>query len=429
MSQRLTKRLLETVTPPRKGRLYLFDTELPGFGAVITETGTITFVARYRVLGAGRSGFSKRLTLGRYPTITVDSARAAARTALANVAHGKDPALERADAKDAMRMRELGTAWLEDGEARWKDRTHAEWKRLWTKSLEPAIGNRIVTSITTKDVATIHHKHRAKRTVANRLRDALVSLFSYAESQGITPKRSNPAIDVKRFKERQVERFLTPEETVRLADALTAAATIGIPPAPTKRKAYKTGATSKHTTKAKLAGIYPRANPVAIAAIRFLLLTGWRKNEALKLTWRDVDQARGVAVLPNTKTGKSARHLGAHAIALLASLPRAKGSLYVFPGKDPKRPILEINRVWFAVRHAAELDDVRLHDLRHSFASTLASSGASLLLIGKLLGHKSVRSTERYSHLLDDPVRETANAATATIAALLAPKLVLVKEG
>ena len=144
------------------------------------------------------------------------------------------------------------------------------------------------------------------------------------------------------------------------------------------------------------------ANPYAVAALRFLIFSGWREQEALTLRWSDVDLASGQVMLTNTKTGKSARILSAPLRELLASLPREAESPYVFPGRDPKRPLRETQRLWYAARSAAELDDVRLHDLRHSVASFAGGRGYSLFLIGKLLGHRDQRSTAKYAHLADD---------------------------
>jgi integrase len=156
-----------------------------------------------------------------------------------------------------------------------------------------------------------------------------------------------------------------------------------------------------------------------VAAIRFLLLTGWREREALNLKWSEIDVARGVATLPSTKTGRSVRVIGAPARLLLSELPRVDGSPFVFPGRIVGGPLVEINRVWYAVRHAAKLEDVRLHDLRHSFASVSASSGGSLLIIGKLLGHRETATTAKYAHLFDDPMAAAADSASGLLAAWL----------
>jgi integrase len=252
---------------------------------------------------------------------------------------------------------------------------------------------------------------------ANRALSLVGSFFSFAEHQGARPRHTNPAKGIEPYRERSRERFLTPVETRRLGEALVTAETVGLPPAPERRRKPVTGPTAKHRTKS--AGTPKVANIFAVAAIRFLLLTGFREKEALGLRWTEVDLARKVAVLPDTKTGKSVRRLGAAAVLLLESLPRVKKSPYVFPGAKTGKPLVEINRVWYAVRHAAALDDVRLHDLRHSFASAVASAGGSLLMIRNLLGHKDATTTAKYAHLLEDPVQATADATAGELAGLL----------
>jgi integrase len=256
----------------------------------------------------------------------------------------------------------------------------------------------------------------------------LGSFFTYAENQGVRSRGTNPAHDVKPFPEASRERFLKPDEVARLGDALREAEKTGLPiPESLKKKGRGISAKRRAKLTGKKRGPYARkttpklqpANPFAVAAIRFLLLTGWREREALTLRWSDLDLDRGLATLPHTKTGKSQRIFGGPARQLLADLPRVKGSPFVFPGKDAESPLVEISRVWYAARAAAGLEDVRLHDLRHSFASVTASGGGSLLLIGKLLGHKNSATTARYAHLLDDPVRAAADTASESLAGWL----------
>jgi len=161
------------------------------------------------------------------------------------------------------------------------------------------------------------------------------------------------------------------------------------------------------------------ANPVAVAALRFLIFTGWRESEALTLKWSDVNLTTGNAMLGDTKTGKSARSITAPALEVLASQPHVTGSPYVFPGRDPMRPLREIQRLWYAARWNAKLEGVRLHDLRHSVASFAGGRGYSLFVIGKLLGHKTARSTERYAHLADDARKIAADDVGETIHAAM----------
>jgi integrase len=166
------------------------------------------------------------------------------------------------------------------------------------------------------------------------------------------------------------------------------------------------------------AGVQP-ANPVTVSALRFLMLTGWREKEALTLRWDAVDFSRGVVTLENTKAGRSTRPIPAPALALLAEQSRIEGSPYVFPGRLQGKPLQEIQRIWYAVRTAAGLEGVRLHDLRHSVASIAAAQGHSLYMIGKLLGHKDQRSTARYAHLAEDARKAMADSVGNEIVSAL----------
>jgi integrase len=226
----------------------------------------------------------------------------------------------------------------------------------------------------------------------------------------------NPAARFAGYREAVRERFLTVEEMGRLGNALRLAETVGLPPAPIHAK--KPSKKRKRNSGMFTSQLVP-ANPVAVSVIRFLALSGWRKNEALNLRWREVNLATGVVMLVDTKTGKSIRTLGGAALAIIAAQPRIEGSDYVFPGRDPKRPLRELQRLWYATRHAAKLTDVRLHDLRHSVASVAGGHGYSLPLIGKLLGHKTTRSTERYSHHYPDASKVVADTVSEAISAAL----------
>jgi integrase len=179
---------------------------------------------------------------------------------------------------------------------------------------------------------------------------------------------------VQRFRDGKQERFLSPAELERLGKTLSAAEAEG-------------------------------KNPVAIAAIRLLVLTGCRKSELLNLKWSHVDQAYSCLRLPASKTGAKIVPLGAAALALLDPLPRLAGNPYVFPGAKAGGHLVGLPRFFEGVRRRADLGDVRLHDLRHSFASAGAAGGLSLPLIGALLGHKDPKTTQRYAHLADDPVK------------------------
>lgn len=415
MQKKLTKRSVDALEPAAT-RLYFYDTELQGFGLKILPSGVRVFFVQYRTEG-GRRGKARRVVIGRYGQITVEQARKHAAKLLAGVAQGADPAAARAAHKTASTVQELGKSFLDDVRARRKSSTAGEYARMWTKHVLPALGSHQARLITPAEVARLHRAMRATPYLANRVLALLGSFFAYAEQQAVGPKHTNPAHEIEFYAEHARERFLTPAETISLGKALERAEHEGVLPAPRRRRKPKTGPTAKH--RPKIADSPHPANPFAIAAIRFLLLTGWREREALSLRWSDLNEARRTATLADTKTGRSVRHIGAPAWALLDELPRVKDNPHVFPGRADGSALVEINRVWYAVRHAAELGDVRLHDLRHSFASTAASAGGSLLIIRSLLGHRDTATTQRYAHLLEDPVQAAADATAAQLSALL----------
>jgi integrase len=243
------------------------------------------------------------------------------------------------------------------------------------------------------------------------------AFFAFAAREGVRPWYDNPARSVQPYREQPRERFLTAAEFARLGQALSRAELNGLPPAPAHRRRPRSEATAKHRPKS---ADQPRpANPFAIAALRLLALTGCREHEILSLRWEAVDLERGHLRLADTKTGRSVRPLGSAAREILAALPRTKDSPYVLPSGSPGQHLREVKKVWAAVRHAACLDGVRLHDLRHSFASVTAIGGDSLLVIRALLGHADIATTQRYAHLGDDPVKCAADRTSQAIAALL----------
>ena len=157
-----------------------------------------------------------------------------------------------------------------------------------------------------------------------------------------------------------------------------------------------------------------------MAIIRLLALTGARRNEIESLKWSEVELVRNILRLEDSKTGAKVIPLAPAAKSILAEAPHIEGSPYVFPAASGEGHYQGIGKVWRAVRKAAKLEDVRLHDLRHTFASYGAAGGLSLPIIGKLLGHSQAATTQRYAHLADDPVQQAANQIGDTIAAAMA---------
>lgn len=410
MLGKVTKRSVDALTPAPSGDRFLWDSEVKGFGVRVKPSGAKAFLVTYYAPGLHQ--VRRRLTLGAYGPLTPEEARKRAMALLARVANGGDPAQEKTEGRRAARdetVEKLFASYQEEGLGRRKPRTMEFYESLGRLYLLPALGHLPVAKVTARDVATLHRSLRKKPVTANRVVRLVRSFFYWLEKRSLVAG-PNPAKNTEWFPEQARERFLTVAEMARLGEALRIAETVGLAPAPEhvpelgrkKAQAKQRPRNSGMFTSALLP-----ANPTAVSVLRFLMFTGWRESEALTLRWSEVDLGRGFATLMDTKSGKSVRVLSAPARELVAAQPRLEGSPYVFPGRDPMKPLRELQRLWYAARAHAGLEDVRLHDLRHSVASLAAEHGHSLFVIGKLLGHKDLRSTQRYAHLADD-IRQAA---------------------
>ncbi len=415
-SERVTKRSVDALVPSDKD-LFLWDDSLPGFGVKVTPSGHKSYVAQYRPGAGGRRAVAKRIVLGQHGVLTPDEARKRAKQILGSVAHGHDPADERASEKQRQTVSELGESYLKEVKDRKKAGTAKEYERLWKKHVIPGLGSKKAAAVTAQDIRKLHGSMSETPYVANRVVAMLGGFFRFAERENARPPHMNPARGIELYPESPRERFLTPDEFRMLGVALTTAETDGLPPAPQHKRKPGKPEKQKHRPKSKDKPI--PANPLAVAAIRLLALTGCREGEILSLRWDAVDLERGYLRLADSKTGKSVRPLGQSAAEILGTLPKIEGNPYVLPGLKKGEHLKEITRVWFAVRQAAKLDDLRIHDLRHSFASVPATGGESLLVVRSLLGHKRASTTERYAHLADDPVKRAADRASSDIAGWL----------
>ena len=365
----------------------LWDSELRGFGVKMTPAGTRTYLVQYRV--GGRRGRTRRVTIGQHGSPwTPDKAREQAKRILGQVANKEDPAEDRTRARQAITVAELCDLYLSEGVANKKASTVAMDCNRIELHVKPLLGIRRARNISQDDVERFMNavSKRSGKGIASRTVGMLGGIFSFAIRKRYCSK--NPVRGVKRFPDQKVERFLSSSELARLGEVLTTAEGEGI-------------------------------NPYAIAAIRMLMFTGCRKAEVLTLGWGHIDWEHNCLRLPDSKSGAKTVALGAPAIELLHSLPRVEGNPYVFPGTKDGAHLVGLQKIWERLRKRAELSDVRLHDLRHSFASVGAASGDSLLIIGKLLGHKNAASTQRYAHLGDDPLRSAANRISQQIAAAM----------
>jgi integrase len=382
---------------------YLWDAELKGFGLRCTPGGVKAYIVQYRAGGGGRNAPKRRITIGKHGSPwTADTARAEAKRILGIVAHGGDPAAERQVARKAETISELIDLYLAEGCAHKKPLTLIADRGRFEHHIRPALGKRKVADVTRADIERLMADVIAGRTVkpnkgprrpgslprggkgvAAQVVTLVGTLLAFAANRRI--RTDNPAHGIDKPKARKMERFLTSEEIARLGTAL--------------------GAEEKST-----------GNPFPATAIRLLLLTGARRSEIIGLRWAWVDLERGALFLPDSKSGAKTIHLNAPAATVLGSLPHVEGNPFVFPGERAEQVTSGIDKVWARVRSAAKLEGVRLHDLRHSAASIGAAKGASLLLIGKVLGHRQATTTERYSHLTADPVRATAELIGSHVA-------------
>lgn len=407
---------LKSIAAGNRDQFY-WDTELKGFGIKVSPKGTKTYFVQYRLGGRGTP--TRRVSIGRHGSPwTPQEARKEARKILGDVAHGKDPAVDKSNLRRQMTVSELCDVYLEKCEAgtivtkfgtRKKASTISTDKGRIERHIKPLLGNRKIGTLCKKDVrnfledvaqgktATDEKTTKRGRSIvtggkgtATRTLGLLGGILSYAVEQGLL--ETNPAHGLVRYKDEKRERFLSREEFARLGQVLALAEAEG-------------------------------ENPSAIATIKLLLLTGCRKSEILSLKWSQIDFERALLRLSDTKTGGRVVPLGATSLEILSSLPRYEGTEYVFPASRGNGHYVGLPRVWEGIRIKAKLNDVRLHDLRHTFASVGADGGQSLYVVGKLLGHKSSETTQRYAHLSDNPLRTAISSIDSNIETMLAASI------
>lgn len=383
---------------------------MTGFGVRVRRTGTKSYVVVYRA-GSGRGAPVRRFTVAAVGKITPERARARAKAILGAVGHGHDPAKEKTAERGTPSVAELADRFMADHVRPKRKAGTAEFYRdILERLVKPALGTTMSDKLTRFQVNRLHSSLVHTPFQANRVLAVVGSMYAFGGRAGIVPDGTNPARGIDKFKESRRERFLTGEELERLGRAIREAETTGIPWALDESKPR-----AKHLPKAKRS---IQIAPSAAAALRFLLFTGCRLRESLRLRWEHVDIERGCLFLPDSKSGRKTVILNAPALAVLSGLERV--SRYVVPGDDPEQPRHDLKRPWYAVTKRAGLTGVRLHDLRHTYASFFgAGDGLGLPIIGRLLGHAQVTTTARYAHLDNDPLRRASEAIAGRIAAAL----------
>ena len=404
----VSKRVVDAFTcPPGKDREFLWDNDLAGFGVAAFPSGTKVYVAQYR-----QHGRSRRTKLGEHGRITPEEARKLAKITLGAVASGADPVEQRRQERAVRTFREVAEEFLEQHvKPKRKPSTLVDYKALLARSVYPSIGNMRVVEIRRLDIGRLHSKMSATPYAANRAVALISSIWNWAAGRDEVAHSANPAKGLERNPEAGRERFLTSEEFAQLGDALAEGETVGLPWHLPADKPV-----SKHVPKI---GRRTVLDPAAVAAIRLLVLTGARLREILDAKWEHVDLERGIIHLPDSKTGAKPIYLSAAAQAVLASIKRIKTNPYIIPGEKAGAPRADLQKPWAAVTKAAKLPGLRIHDLRHSFASFGAGASLGLPIIGKLLGHSQPATTARYAHLDADPMRRAVDTIGATISAAM----------
>ena len=382
----LSNRVVDGLAAGDKETVY-WDRDLPGFGVRVYPNGAKT----YLVQGRGPRG-SKRITVGRHGLISADEARRRGAALLIRIKAGEEPGAE-PDDEGVPTVAELAERYLrEHVEVRCKPLTVKGYRQMIVRHILPAFGEMPIAELGREHVAELHYRLRKTPVAANDTVGALSRMLNRAEAWGLVPAGSNPCRFVTPYRTRRLERFLTEEEFGRLGRALDELETGG------------------------------RLPVHVAAAIRLLMLTGCRCGEVLTLRWEDVALERNEIQLPDSKTGPRVVPLSPAAARVLAGIPRLPGNPWVIAGRKPGARQMHISDYWHRVRERAGLDDVRLHDLRHSFASRALALGEDLTMIGKLLGHRKIQTTARYAHLARDSVKESADLVAASIAADILPR-------
>ncbi len=369
--RKLTKRVVDALSVETNDAVF-WDRELAGFGVRVYATGRKVYVVQSR----GPWG-PKRVTLGKHGELSCDEARKQAALVIDRIKRGEEPEPKPPEAE--LTVAGLAERFMSDHVGtHCKPDTARTYRSLLENHIEPALGGTALEEVGRAEVAALHHGLRATPAVANAALGLLSKMFKMAEAWDLLPPGENPCRAVRRFRTRKRERFLTQEEFRRLGRAL-------------------------RDLEAE-----ERTWTPAVAAIRLLALTGCRRSEILDLRWDDVDRTAGELRLRDAKAGPRMVPLTAPVKRVLEEVPRSPDNSWVIPSRYGKNRLGNLSYYWGAVRERAGLDDVRIHDLRHSYASRALALGESLSAIGRLLGHRHVVSTARYAHLMRDAEKAAA---------------------
>lgn len=418
---RLTKKFVEALTPPDEKYVTIWDDRLIGFGVRIRPSSKKAYIVQ-----AKKNGKTIRKNVGVHGTLTADQARETAADLLRQIHAGINPNEEAKKEREKCTMEGLCTQFLDEYvPSHLKPSTAGDYRQVIEKFILPAMGELRAEDVAREDVAKLHNSMRRIPYQANRTLSVMSVILNQAENWGLRPDRSNPCYHIKKYKEQKRERYLSPDELACLGETMNA------------EKDFA---------------------PSAVSAFKLLVFTGARLSEIQTLKW---DYVRGNKIhLPDSKTGAKIIPLNQPALDTLSEVKRIEGNPYVVTGKKEDAYLTDLQRPWrrirkqatiqFWLRHSetaarlvnelaeqndeqpsweechkaaksAKLElpiglaDVRIHDLRHTFASAAVMSGESLPMIGKILGHTQPQTTARYAHLADDPLQSASERIATSL--------------
>ncbi len=372
---KLTKRAIDSFTYDG-GWDVRWDDDVKGLGLRVYPSGRKSFIFRY----TSRSRKKKTITIGPYGAFTLHKARETAQRMRVEVSQGHDPLAAKMADRDAPTVADLADRYLvEHAEVKKKPKSVKMDRANLERHILPHMGTKKAFEVTRDDVATLHHRMRSTPYQANRVLSLLSKMFNLAEKWGIRPDASNPCRHIEKYAEKKADRYLSQDEFARLADVM--------------RQCER-----ENTEPASV-----------ITAIRLLIFTGARLNEILTVKWEQVDLEHSCLRIPDSKTGAKTIHLPPPAVELIRDTERLDDNPYLIVGRNKGAHLVNLEKAWRRIRKRAGLDDVRIHDLRHSFASVAVSQGMSLPMIGALLGHSQPQTTARYAHLAADPLKEASS--------------------
>jgi len=375
---KLTKRTVEALIAQERDFI-VFDEQVKGFGVRVLPSGKKTYLAQYRA-----GGRTRRVKIGRHGVLTAEEARTKAKELLGAVAKGDNPASAISDHRRAPTVGSVCDRFCREHVLeRCKPTTQREYHRAIELFIKPAIGPFKIVDVTRADLSALHHKWRDKPYQANRTLGVLSKMFNLAEVWGLRPDGSNPCRHIRKYPEHKRETFLSAAELTRLGKVLS--------------KAEADGTES----------------PYVVAAFKLLILTGCRLSEIQTLKWSYVHD--GYLNLPDSKTGARRIPLSPEALTVLDDLARVPGNEYVVAGELADQYRTDLQHPWRRIRKSTGLEHVRIHDLRHTYASNALMQGLSIAMVGKLLGHSQIQTTMRYVHLADDPVRDAVTLVASAL--------------